>query len=79
MGKPLMLQEADAKRLEALKRRIRARSKVDVVRRALALLEREAERAERVVRWARAARVAAPESRRVNREFRAAARLHDLD
>ena len=79
MGKPLMLQDADAKRLEALKRRIRARTKIDVVRRALGLLEREAERAERVVRWTRATRIAAAESRRVNREFRGASRLHDLD
>lgn len=79
MGKPLMLQEADAKRLELLKRRIQARTKIDVVRQALGLLEREAERAERVLRWARATRIAAAESRRVNRDFRGASRLRELD
>ena len=52
MGKPLMLQEADADRIETLKKRLGARTKIQVVRSALDLLERDAERAERVARWA---------------------------
>jgi len=55
MGKPLMLQEADADRIETLKKRLGARTKIQVVRSALDLLERDAERAERVVRWRKAA------------------------
>ena len=35
MGKPLVLQEADAERIEALKNRLDARTKIDVVRLAL--------------------------------------------
>ena len=78
MGVPLMLQEADAHRIEALKKRIGARTKVEVVRRALDLLEHDAERSARVVRWERAVRLAASTSRRVVAEFRPSSRLHKL-
>jgi Arc/MetJ-type ribon-helix-helix transcriptional regulator len=75
MGKPLMIQEDDNRRIEELKKRLSARSKVDVVRAGLALLEREAERQARVERWRRAARLAGPSSRAVNAEFRQHSRL----
>ncbi len=57
MGKPLMIQQADDARIERLKRRTGARSKVDVVRAALTLLEADVSRTERVKRWERAARI----------------------
>ena len=79
MGKPLMLQEADADRIESLKKRLGARTKIDVVRSALALLERDADRAERVAKWRRAARLVARESRAVLRDFRPHGRLRRLD
>ena len=79
MGKLLMLQEADAARIETLKKRLGARTKIEVVRSALALLERDAERADRVVRWRKAARMAAAESRHVSREFQRHSRLARLD
>ncbi len=75
MGKPLMLQERDAERIESLKKRLGARTKIEVVRSALDLLERDAERAERVVRWRKAVKAAARESRAVLREFRPHSRL----
>ena len=75
MGKPLMLQEQDAERIESLKKRLGARTKIEVVRSALDLLERDAERAERVVRWRKAVKAAARESRAVLREFRPHSRL----
>jgi hypothetical protein len=78
MGKPLMLQEADADRIEALKKRLGARTKIDVVRSALDLLERDAERAERVARWRRAAKLVTGESRKVSREFQRHSRLARL-
>jgi len=78
MGKPLMLQDADAERIETLKKRLGARTKVDVVRSALDLLERESERVARVARWRRAARVVAAESRKVSREFQRHSRLGRL-
>ncbi len=78
MGKPLMLQEADAERIESLKKRLRARTKIDVVRSALDLLERDAERAERVAKWRRVAGVVARESRAALRDFRPHSRLRRL-
>ena len=75
MGKPLMLQEEDDRRIEALKVELCAPTKVSVVRAGLDLLEREALRAARIKRWRRAVRLAAPESRRVNAEFRSHSRL----
>lgn len=79
MGKPLMLQERDAERIEALKRRLGARTKIEVLRSALDRLERDAERTERVVRWRKAVKAAARESRAVLREFRPHSRLKRVD
>ncbi len=78
MGKPLMLQEIDDRRIENLKKRVGLRTKVDVVRAGLDLLERDAERRMRVARWRRAARVVAASSREVNAEFRTNARWRRL-
>ena len=79
MGRPLMLQEADAERIETLKKRLDARTKIEVVRRALDLLERDAEKVERVAQWRKAARLVAHESGRVLREFQRHSRLRRLD
>jgi len=79
MGKPLMLQEADAERIETLKKRLGARTKIQVVRSALDLLERDAERAERMARWRKAVKLVQPESRRVLQEFQRHSRLRRLD
>ena len=79
MGKPLMLQEPDAERIEALQKRLDVRTKIDVVRRALDLLEQEAERAERMARWRKATRLVAGESHRVLRDFQRHSRLRRLD
>lgn len=78
MGKPLMLQQADAERIDRLKRRLGVKTKVDVVRSALDLLDHEASRTERVRRWQRAARLVAPESRAVLRELQRHSRLARL-
>jgi hypothetical protein len=74
-----MLQEADAERIETLKKRLGARTKIEVVRSALDLLERDAQRAERVARWRKAARIVARESQKVSREFQRHNRLGRLD
>ena len=75
MGKPLMIQEADDRRIERLKARLGIDRKIDVVRAGMDLLERRAEREERVGRWKRAAARVAAESGRVNAEFRSQSRL----
>ena len=79
MGKPLMLQEADAERIERLKKRLRAPTKIEVVRSALDLLERDADQADRVARWQRAVRQVTRGSRVVMREFQGNSRLKRLD
>ena len=78
MGRPLMLQDRDAERIEMLKKRLCARTKIDVVRAALDLLERDAERTDRIQRWLRAVRVVAGESRATLRDFQPHSRLRRL-
>lgn len=75
MGKPLMIQEHDDARIEDLKKRLGVKTKVDVVRAGLSLLEREADRRRRVARWRHAARLAAATSRAANADFRSRSRL----
>lgn len=74
MGKPLMIREEDERRIEALKRRLGIRTKVGVLRAGIELLEKDAERRERVKRWKRAAALAAATSRAVNAEVHARSR-----
>jgi hypothetical protein len=75
MGKPLMIQEEDERRIDSLKGRLGIQRKVDVLRAGIDLLEREADRRERILRWKRAAALVAPTSREVNAEFQAHSRL----
>ncbi len=75
MGKPVMILEEDDRRIEALKRALGIKSKVDVLRAGIALLEREAERKERVKRWKRAAALVVRTSREVNLEFQRHSRM----
>ncbi len=79
MGKPLMLQEGDADRIAALQRRVGAKTKIEVVRRALRLLERRVARAEREQQWVRAVQLAKKESRAVNRELQRGSLLHAVE
>ena len=69
MGKPLMIQPEDDNRIESLKEKTGARSKVDVVRAALTLLEEDVKRSERVKRWERAAKVVGKSGLDVLKEF----------
>lgn len=75
MGRPLMIQEEDELRIENLKRRLGIQHKVDVLRAGIDLLEKEAERRDRVQRWKRSAAVVARTSREVNAEFQRHSRL----
>jgi len=78
MGRPLMIQEEDDRRIERLKRRLGIERKVDVVRAGMDLLEQEAERRERLERWRRAVAAVKEDSRAVNAEFRRHSRLKRL-
>ncbi len=78
MGKPLMIQPEDDKRIEALKGKLGTKTKVDVVRAGLTLLEAETEKHERIKRWIKAAKLVAKESAEVNEEFRHASLLKKI-
>ena len=78
MGKPLMIQEDDEEKIESLKARLGVKTKIDVVRAGLRLLEQEADRVARIERWRRATRVAATSSASTNKDFRRHSRLKRL-
>ena len=75
MGKPLMIQDDDDRRIQSLQERLGIRRKVDVVRAGMALLEQEADRQTRVARWRRAAALAIPTSKAVSADFRTYSRF----
>ena len=75
MGKSLMIQEADDERIESLKKRLGLESKIGVVRAGIDLLEKEADRQDKLKRWRRAAALAAKTSREVNEDFRSHSRI----
>jgi len=75
MGKPLMIQVEDERRIEALKKKLGIQHKVDILRAGMDLLEKETERRERVKRWKRAAALAAKSSREVNTDFQSHSRI----
>lgn len=75
MGVPLMIQEKDNKRIDQLKKALGIHKKIDVVRAALALLEKEAERIKRIKRWKHAAKLVSKSSEEVNKEFQTLSRI----
>lgn len=78
MAKPLMLQPADDSIIEDLKKRIGAKTKVDVVRQALDLLKSDVLKRERVRRWQKAAKIVSASGLEVLREFQYADRFKKL-
>ena len=79
MGLPLMIQEDDNSRLENLKSVTGAKTKVQVLRNALTLLEQMIQREKKIARWKVAASLVKKESAKVNHEFQNQSRLkvHD--
>jgi len=75
MGIPLMIQEADNRRIENLKKDFGIHKKIDVIRAALELLEKEAQHRKKIERWKQAAKLVAKGSEAVNKEFQAHARI----
>ena len=70
-----MIQEEDDKRIQKLQARLGIKTKVQVVREALRLLEQDAQKAARVQRWRRAAKMAADSSREILLDFSSHSRL----
>ncbi len=65
----MMLRDEDYKRIEKLKRRTGAQTKVEVLRQALDLLEHDVDREDKVARWRKAARLAVKSSEEVLADF----------
>ena len=79
MAKPMMLQDKDDKTIEKLKKQMGANTKIEVVREALKLLEKQIVRHGRVLKWKRAAKLASTTSYEVLSEFQAHSRLKKND
>ena len=78
MGKPLMIQLEDEERIDHLKEKLGARTKVEVVRAGLQLLEKETERRDRINQWKKAVGIVSGTSAAVNRDFQRHSRLKHL-
>jgi len=75
MGKLLMLKVEDDKRLEKLQKLLKTKSKVQVLRDALSLLEERVQKAARIERWKKAVQLVGASSDDINKEFRKHSRL----
>ena len=78
MGKPLMIQLDDDKRIEDLKKKTGAKTKIDVVRAALTLLEHDVKRTEKIQRWQRAAKIVGRSGLDVAKDFQTKDRFKKL-
>jgi Arc/MetJ-type ribon-helix-helix transcriptional regulator len=75
MGKPLTIQQEDDDRILKLKKKLKAKSKIDVIRRGLSLLESHYKETEKLERWKKATELVRKESQLVNQEFQHSSRL----
>lgn len=73
-----MIQAEDDVRIEKLKKKTGAKTKIDVVRTALKLLEADVSRMERIKRWEKAAKVVGDSGLEVLKEFQTSDRFKKL-
>ena len=78
MGKPLMIQTQDNDKIEELKARLGVKTKIEVLRSALILLEEKLSKEERVKRWQKASRIVGTSSMDTLKEFQTAQRFEKL-
>jgi len=64
-----MIQSEDDKDIEVLKKKMRAQTKIEVVRAGLRLLKRELERIEKIEQWEKATSLIVKSSHKINQEF----------
>jgi hypothetical protein len=69
MGKPFTIQKEDDIKIEILKKQFGFKTKIEVVRSALNLLEAEGLRQARITRWKRAAKIVGTSGLEVLKEF----------
>jgi len=69
MGKPLTIKESDDEKLLTLKEQTGAKSKVEVLRIALNLLELDIAKKDRIKRWKKSARIVGDSGLEVLNDF----------
>lgn len=78
MGKPLMIQLEDDQKIEELKLKLGAKTKIEVLRSALILLEEKLTKDARIKRWQKAAKIVGSTSMEVQKEFQNKKRFENL-
>lgn len=78
MGKPLMIQEQDNDKIEELKKKLGMKTKIEVLRTALVLLEEKLLKEARIKRWKKAAHVVGTSSMEILKEFQTKKRFEKL-
>ncbi len=78
MGVPITIKEEDDEKLLRLKEQTKSKSKVDVIRKALSLLELDLAKKERIKRWRQAASIIGDSSLEVLEDFKTKNRFNDL-
>lgn len=79
MGVPLTIQLEDDEKLRLLKKQTGAKSKVEVIRKALNLYEIQLLKKERIKKWKKAAGLIGDSSLDVLNEFKTKKRFENLD
>lgn len=75
MGKPLMIHLEDDIKIEELKGKMGAKTKIEVVRAGLKLLEKATEKQIRIERWKKIVSLVSKQSILTNKEFQKYSRL----
>lgn len=78
MGKPLMIQEQDNDKIDELKEKLGLKTKIEVLRTALILLEEKVLKEARIKRWQKASRIVGSTSMEVLKEFQTEKRFKKL-
>lgn len=78
MGVPLMIKDEDNYKIEELKEKIGAKTKIEVLRFALLLLEEKVKKEERIKRWQKAAKIVGSSSMEVLKDFQTKNRFENL-
>jgi hypothetical protein len=78
MGKPLMIQQHDNDKIEELKEKLGMKTKIEVLRSALILLEEKLLKEARIKRWKKASHIVGNSSMEVLKKFQTKKRFEKL-
>ncbi|MEQ1721540.1 MAG: hypothetical protein ABL930_00060 [Pseudobdellovibrio sp.] len=78
MGKPFTIQIEDDLKIEDLKKKTGLKTKIEVVRMALNVLESELVKKQKIQRWAKVAKIVGDADLEILKEFQTKDRFKDL-